>query len=94
MIVCKEEFQRALDCVAPGLSNRENLEQSGSIVFSRGRLKTFNDHVYCSAPSRLDKNILGSFPAKKFPEILRKIPDQELDVLQVGKRLLFRGEGR
>lgn len=90
----REEFLKSLDMVAPGLASRETSEQSGCFVFRKGRVLTYNEEVAVRAKSGLPKEIIGAFPAKPLLAILRKLPDDELDVSLDGTDLLLKGSGR
>lgn len=93
--IAKEELLRAARSVVPGLSPREVVEQQDSLVFKKGRIVTFNDQVFCRAPSGLPKD----FPtivvkAKKFIGQLGRLPDSEVKLSVEDKVLVVTGKRR
>lgn len=94
MKVSREDLLHVLESVSPGLSDREELEQSTCFAFQGGNVYTFNDHVSCSAPSRLGKELTGAVRAKSLLAILQKMPVDEVDVYAEGNELVLKGKGR
>lgn len=74
----RQALLHTLESVAPGLANREALEQSGCFVFRDGHVWTFNDEVCCRAP--LESDITGAVAAKPLLELLRKLTESVLDL--------------
>lgn len=91
MQVGREELLRKLELVQPGLSDKELIEQSGCLVFTGGRVVTFNDEVSCRAPSSLN-GVEGAVPAKKLLELLRKLTEDSLDLYEEEGRLIVKGK--
>jgi hypothetical protein len=48
--VNKEQLKKALEIVKPGLASKEQIEQSTSFAFIKGRVVTYNDEVSLSHP--------------------------------------------
>lgn len=92
--VNREALLHCLDCVEPGLSPREILEQSSCFVLQSGSVETFNDEVYCRATTGLDKAITGAVQAKPLQELLRRMPEEEIEVKQSEGELLIVGKRR
>lgn len=76
----RENLLRTLEYVSPGLSTRDIIEQSTSFVFKGGQVITYNDEVSCRGPSGLDEGLTGAVRADKLLDLLRKLPDDELDI--------------
>lgn len=82
--VNREDFLRRLEEVRPGLSPREILEQSSSFAFQGGMVRAFNEEVACRAPSGLPKEFTAAVVANKLTEVVRRLPDAEIEV-EAGK---------
>ena len=91
MKVNREKLLNQLDAVTPGLAAKEILQQSNCFVFQGGRVITFNDEVSCSAASPLE-DIEGAIPAVKLLELLRKLPDDDIDIKEDGGKLFVKGK--
>jgi len=92
--VNREELLGRLEAVVPGLSPREIIEQSNCFVFLDGEVLTYNDEVACRAPSPLPASFTGAVRADKCLDILRKFPEEDLEVRRRGGDLLFSGKRR
>ena len=93
MRIARETLYGKLKLVSPGLSPREFIEQSSCFVFKDGQVVTFNDEIACRIESGL--SITGAVQSNLLLEILEKLPDDELDVLDDGDgELRFKGKGR
>lgn len=90
----RESFIQCLESVRAGISTQAIFEQGDCFVFSKGRVTTFNDEVFCSAPSPISKSFTGAVPAKEFMEVLAKLPDEELDFIPQEDSLLLCGKGK
>lgn len=93
-IVNREQFIRTLESVRPGLSPREILEQSNCFVFRDGQVYTYNDEVFCQAPTGLDVEVVGAVPAEKLLEHLGKQPEESLKIKIKEGALRVAGAGR
>lgn len=87
--VKREDFLKALEATAPGLSRTAYLEQSDCFVLRDGTITTFNESVCCRSPSPLD-GITGAVSARKLLEYLRKTEDDSLSVEVAGAELVIR----
>lgn len=88
----REELLRQLDSVAPGLSKRELVEQSSCFVFQQGSVTTFNDEVACSHSCEL--NFEGAVQAAPLLNILRRLPDEDITIIQEESHLVVKGKRR
>ena len=79
MKVNKEELQKALEIVKPGLANKELIEQSTSFAFIKGRVVTYNDEISISHPIKgLDLD--GAILADNLYKFLGKIKKDDLEL--------------
>lgn len=84
---------RKLEAVAPGLSSREIVEQATCVAFHGGRMWTFNDEVACSVPlPGLDAE--GAVPAAPLAAMLKKLDEDEVDLIASDGELLIKGNRR
>lgn len=91
-LVKREELLRALDEVSPGLAKTDIIEQATCFVFRNGRVITYNEEMACTARSGLPADFRGAVPNKKFLELLRKIPDEELTISFADNEVVIRGK--
>lgn len=92
--VDRESLLQTLESVQAGIASRETaIDQSSCFAVSGGRVHTYNDIEACSAPSPLPPGFEGAIRAQKCLDILRKLPDKELEIevadgqmILVGKR--------
>lgn len=90
----RESFLHALESVSPGLSPREIVEQSTCLVFRDGQVYSFNDEISCQGKSGLDGSFTGAVRADKLLDLLRKLPEDEIDITQAKGELAIAGKGR
>lgn len=90
MVVNREATLKVLESVSPGLSPRDTIEQSSCLVFTGGRVVTFNEEILCSRVSPL-AGIEGAVKAKPLLELLSKLPDEDVGIMQQGTNLLING---
>jgi len=62
-----------LESVSPGLAAQERLEQSSRFIFRNGRVQTYNEDVFCSAPVPALKGITAAIPGKEMLAALAKL---------------------
>lgn len=93
MRINRERLLQRLEAVQAGLSPKEVVQQSSCYIFSKGQVLTYNDEIACSCESDLDKKFTGAVQATPLLEILRKLPEEEIDTrvgdgefLIIGKR--------
>jgi DNA polymerase III sliding clamp (beta) subunit (PCNA family) len=93
MKVKRESLLHQLELVSPGLSPRDLIEQSASVAFLDGKMLTFNDEVACSLKCdlRIDR---ASVRADPLMAILRKMPDEYVEVKTTDSHLKLRGTRR
>jgi hypothetical protein len=91
--VSREELLSLLDGVSPGLSNKDLIEQATCFAFLGGKVHSYNDETYCVASHKFGKEFQGAVPAKPLLELLRKLPDDEIDVAMGEGGLTIKGKG-
>lgn len=92
MRVNREEMLKRLEAVSAGLAKREIIEQSQCFVFTGGQVMTFNDEVAVRTESPLEAE--GAVQAAPLLALLRKLPEDELDVSVAEDGLSVKGKGR
>jgi DNA polymerase III sliding clamp (beta) subunit (PCNA family) len=92
MRVNRGTLVQVLEFVSPGLSNREAIEHSNAFCFQEGKVITFDDETAASMDSPL--KITGAVPAEPFRDILMKLKEENLDIIQNKSKLLIRGKGQ
>jgi hypothetical protein len=90
--VDREELLKQLESVSPGLSPREIIEQSSCFVFQKGRVVTFNDEVACWTKTAVPQT--GAVQSKLLLGILRKMPDESIDVGISDGKFIIKGKKR
>lgn len=81
-----------LEQVLPGLASREIVQQSSCFVFQDGRVKTFNEEVFCSCRVKgFPTEFQGAVQAKPLLDILRKLQEDSLTVKTGGEEIRFSG---
>lgn len=90
--VNRETLLRQLDSVQPGISSREILEQSSCFIFTKGLVMTFNDEIACS--HKCDLKLDGAVQADPLLAILRKLPEDEVDIELTDGYLIIKGVRR
>ena len=76
----REGLLKVLEAVQPGLSTREILEQSTCFIFGGGKVQALNDEIAACGPIPLGDDVKGAIRAVKLLEILRKLPEDELEI--------------
>jgi len=90
----REEFLHTLESVQAGVSAKEILEQSDCFILQGGKVITFNDEISCKAKSGLPKEITGAVKAEKLLELLRKLPEEHVEVSKEGQNLIVKAGKR
>jgi len=95
MRVNRSEFLTVLESVQPGLTNQDVVEQSSCFAFQNGDVFTFNDEIACirQLPKPVRK-LAGAVQALPLLNILRKLPEDDIDVMIEGDEFIIRGKGR
>ena len=81
-----------LECVTPGISDRDLSEQAACIAFLDGRAYSYNDEVSCSVACDLE--ITGAVKAKPLLAIMRKLPEDDIEIEQGDGELVIKGKRR
>lgn len=84
----KQNLQKALEIVKPGLAGKEMIEQSTSFAFIKGRIVTYNDEISLSHPVE-DLEIEGAVQAEELYKLLSKIKKDEIEVTIEKNELLL-----
>ena len=93
--VNRAELLKSLEAVQPGLSPKDIVEQSASFVFTEdGLVTTFNDELAVRRKSSLPKGFRAAVTAAPLLAILRKLPDDDLEVEEAEGELIFSGKKR
>lgn len=79
MKISKQQLQKAIETVRPGLSNKEIIEQATSFIFQGGKVITYNDKISVSHPVE-GLNIEGAIKAEEFYRLLGKLKEDEIDI--------------
>lgn len=90
----RESLLHTLESAQPGLSPKEIIEQSNCFVFQNGKIYTYNDETSCSIKAPFDKEFTAAIPAQKFLEILKRLPDEELETSVKDGHLVFAGKNK
>lgn len=94
MLYNRKQLLEDLNKAAPGLADKEIIEQSTSFVFIDGYIVTFNDEIAVSFKSPFGTDVEGAVPAKELLGFLDKIEDKEIDVHTTKKELCIKGKGK
>ncbi len=94
MLIQRKDFLQNLLMVSPGLSKKEVLQQSGCIVFRKGRMYTLSQEIACSLPSGLAPEVECAVRAENLIELLKRLPEDELELTHEVKTLNIKGKGR
>lgn len=94
MKISREEILAQLESVQGGLATGSSdiVEQSNCFVFQDKTVMTYNDEVACSCPTTLP--IEGAVESKELLEILRKVPDETIDIEATDSEIVLRGKRR
>lgn len=92
MRINRASLLAVLESVQPGLTHRDQLEQSSCFGFQDGMVYTLNEEISCRRKSPL--KISGAVQAKPLLDILRLLHEEDLEVDLEDGFLLVRGKGR
>lgn len=90
LILDRKDFLQRLLMVGPGLSKNKTVQQSSSVIFKKGRLYTLSQEIACSIISGLETDIEGSVAAETLTEVVKLLPDNEIDILVKGSILILK----
>lgn len=94
MRVSRENLVRSLERSAPGLSSgQETVEQSSCYVFSKGKIQTFNEEIYCATQCDLN-GFVGAVRSGPLLTMLRALPDKEVDIESGDGEITISGKSR
>lgn len=79
MKINRAELLSALEKVRPGLSNKENIEQSTSFAFMGDRVVTYNDEISISHPIT-GLNVTGAVKAQTLFDFLGRVKQEEIEL--------------
>jgi len=91
MRVNREALLQSLEALTPGLAAREVIEQSQCYVFHGDRITTFNDEILCEVVNPLE-DVNGAVPSKPLISLLRRMAEDEIDVVAAEGELQIRGK--
>jgi hypothetical protein len=94
MKVSREKLLSALEFCAPGLSEREIVEQSSCFILKDRNIVTYDSETACSYPSPLDSSFEGAVKAEPLRAILHKMKENTIEVTQSRSELLVKGKNR
>ena len=88
MKINKNELQKALELVKPGLSNKENIEQTTSFAFMNGHVVTYNDEISIQHPIK-DLDLTGAIQAEELYNLLSKLKTEEISLTKEGNEIII-----
>ena len=92
MKIKREELLKRLEAVAPALTQKEVIEQSSCLVFSEGKVMTFDDEVACSI--KVPLKIKGAIQGSQLLTLLRKMKEGSIDVKVEEGEFLVKGKSK
>jgi len=78
----------------PGLARKEIREQSSCYVFLDGKVMTYNDEIFCKVKSPLKDSLSGAVQGRRLLGLLRKMPDDEVEVYSNKKYVMVEGKNK
>ena len=93
MILNRKEVLGALQLVYPGISRKEDTDQSDCFAFRDGMVFTYNGGLSIKTNSGLPKEMIGAIKAQVFLDYFCKMKIEELDVEDKGDIFLVKGKG-
>lgn len=94
MKVARQLLINTLSSVVPGISAKDNVEQSSCFAFNGKEVFTFNDEICCRMPLPDGFKYEGAVVAQSFLDILNKLPDDHIDISEKDGKLVVKGKGR
>ena len=92
MKVNRKELLNELEAVLPGLSVKEEVEQSACVVFQNKMLYTYNDEISCSVKTSVNFN--AAVQALPLVRTLRKMTDKNVTLKAEEGQLCVHGKKR
>lgn len=87
----RSDLLTRLEGVQPGLSPREVIQQSSCFCFRGGRIETYNQLIFCRAKSGLPDKYEGAVEANKVLTMLKKLPDEDVEIEFTDKFFILSG---
>lgn len=81
MKINRIKLSNALKIVSPAVVGTSE-DLTGSFIFSKGRVFTFNNELAVSTP--IDVGFTGAIPAKKFEAFVNKVKTEDIDLVVKG----------
>jgi hypothetical protein len=85
---------QALEAVEPGLSARATVEQSNMVIFRNGFVITYNEEICCRYKAPVPKEMQLAVCGKPLLELVRRLPDDDLTLIQTPAELQLIGSRR
>lgn len=93
MQINRTEFLDALSSIKAGISTKDRVEQSACVVFSGGKMATYNEQILAMTP--FDLGFEGAVRAEELLGILSKLAVEKIDLsLQDGQVILKAGRSK
>ena len=77
--VDREQLLTYLEAVSPGVTTKDGVEQSSCVVFTGGRIWSFNGEIACNIPSPVS-DVEGAIQAKGLLDLFSRVPDELISV--------------
>lgn len=78
MQVNRNDFLQALLQIKPGISSKERVDQASSVVFSDGKMLSYNEQIMVMTP--FDAGFEGAVRAEELFGILNKLSAEKIDI--------------
>lgn len=88
MQINRAEFLQALSQVKPGLSSKDRVDQSSSVIFSNGHIMTYNEQQMVMLP--WDMDFEGAVRAEELIGILNKLSSETIDMTTADGQVVIR----
>ena len=88
----REELLRKLNAITPGLSAKENIEQSSCFVFKDDKIYTYNEEVFCSID--FESGLEGAVISKTLLDLLGKLSEEDIGISSTGSSLKIKGKAK
>lgn len=87
-VINRQELQKALEIVKPGLSTKDIIEQSTSFVFLDDRIVTYNDEIGISHPVS-GMHLKGAIYSEELISFLSKLKRDDIEVEEKEAEIIF-----
>lgn len=89
MKINRNEILSVLETLQKGLSQKEVVQQSSSIIFKKGYAFSYNDEVAVSHPIKTD--LVGAVPGKELYQLISKVSSEEVELTIKDNELFVKG---